>query len=75
MRILCIEWSTVKTVSKEHELDALPKGTRLRFTVSGATLYKTFGDLWVVDGISGVQMPADLCLNGTPMEILELGKG
>jgi hypothetical protein len=61
----------LKTVSKEHELDDLPKGTRLRFTTSGGTLYKTLADLWIVDGVKGCWGSDDICANGTPMEIID----
>lgn len=61
----------MRTVVTEAELDALPFGTRLRFTVSRATLSKTHGDLWKVDGVSGVFGSDDICRNRTPMEILE----
>lgn len=59
------------TVVTEADLDALPKGTRLRFTVSKATLEKTHGDLWKVDGVKGVFGSDDICRNRTPMEILD----
>ena len=58
------------TVNTERELDTLPVGQKLRFTVSGAVCTKVAGDLWTVEGVPGVQMPGDLCLNGTPMELL-----
>jgi hypothetical protein len=58
------------TVSTEEQLDALPFGTRLRFTVSGAKLEKTLGDLWIVDGVKGCFGSDDICRNRTPMEIL-----
>lgn len=59
------------TVVTEAELDALPMGTALRFTISRARLVKTHGDLWKVDGVKGVFGADDICRNGTPMEILE----
>lgn len=61
----------MKTVSTEWELDALPVGQRVRFTVSRAVCTKVLGGLWKVEGVPGVQMPGDLCINGTPMEVLE----
>jgi hypothetical protein len=61
----------LKTVSKEYELDALPKGTRIRFTISKAIATKTIGNLWMVAGSPGVYMPGDLCMNGTLMEVLD----
>jgi hypothetical protein len=60
----------VGTVKTEQELDALPKGTRLRFTVSGATLYKTIADMWVVEGVKGCWGSDEICANRTPMEII-----
>lgn len=62
---------TGKTVSKEHELDALPKGTRLRFTTSGVTLEKTLADLWLVENVKGCWGSDEICANGNPMEIIE----
>lgn len=59
------------TVTTEAELDALPKGTRVRFTVSGAVCTKTIGDLWLVEGHKGCYMPSELAMNGTPMDVLE----
>lgn len=59
------------TVVTETELDALPVGTRLRFTISKATLEKTHGGLWKVDGVKGCFGSDDICQNGTPMEILK----
>lgn len=59
------------TVVTEAELDALPLGTRLRFTISRATLEKTHGGLWKVHGVKGVFGSDDICRNGTPMEILD----
>lgn len=61
----------MKTVSTERELDALPKGTRVRFTASGAICTKTIADLWLIAGHKGCYMPSELVMNGTPMEILE----
>jgi hypothetical protein len=61
----------LKTVTTEEELDALPKGTVLRFTKSRATLEKTLGDLWIVHGVKGCFGSDDICRNGTPMEIIE----
>lgn len=61
----------VTTVSTEAELDALPKGQKVKFTVSGAVCTKVAGGLWTVEGVKGAQMPGDLCLNGTPMELLK----
>jgi hypothetical protein len=59
------------TVSTENELDALPQGTRLRFTASGAVCTKVLGGLWSVTGHKGAYMPSDLVMNGTPMEIID----
>jgi hypothetical protein len=61
----------LKTVVTEAELDALPYGTRLQFTISKATLRKTYGDLWEVDGVKGCFGSDDICRNRTPMEVLE----
>lgn len=58
-------------VTTERELDALPKGTRVRFTASGAICTKTIGDLWMVEGHKGCYMPSDLLINDTPLEVLE----
>jgi len=58
-------------VTTEQELDALPFGTRLRFTISKAVLEKTHGGLWKVHGVKGCFGSDDICRNGTPMEILE----
>ena len=62
---------TLITVVTEDQLDALPFGTRLRFTISGAKLEKTLGDLWKVAGVPGVFGSDDICRNRTPMEILD----
>lgn len=59
------------TVTTERELDALAPGTRLRFTVSGATVRKLKCGLFEVDGVKGVWMPEDLCTNNTPLEIID----
>lgn len=61
----------MKTVTTERELDDLPKGTRVRFTASGAVCTKTIGDLWLIEGHKGCYMPSELVMNDTPMEILE----
>jgi hypothetical protein len=61
----------VTTVSTEPELDALPKGTRVRFTASGAICTKTIGDLWLIEGHKGCYMPSELVMNGTPMDIID----
>lgn len=60
----------VKTVITEAELDALPQGTRLRFTISKAIIEKTLGDLWVVHGVKGVFGSDDITRNRTPLEVL-----
>lgn len=65
----------MRTVVTEEELDALPFGTRLRFSVSQVTLEKTFGDLWRVSNVPGVYGSDDICRNGTPMEIIYEGTG
>ena len=59
------------TITTEQELDDLPKGTRLRFTISGAIITKELGGLFSVEGHKGVFMPSDLTINNTPMEILD----
>jgi hypothetical protein len=61
----------VRTVRTERELDALPTGAKLRFTVSGALITKVTGGLFTVEGHKGVYLPSDLTTNGTPMEVLE----
>lgn len=61
----------MRTVSTERELDSLPKGTRVRFTASGAICTKTIADLWNIEGHKGAYMPSELVMNGTPMDILE----
>jgi hypothetical protein len=61
----------VSQVSTERELDALPKGTRVRFTASGAVCTKTIGDLWLIEGHKGCYMPSELVMNGTPMDVLD----
>jgi hypothetical protein len=61
----------LRQVSTERELDALPKGARVRFTASGAVCTKTIGDLWNIAGHKGAYMPSELVMNGTPMEVLE----
>lgn len=58
-------------ITTERELDALPKGTRVQFTVSGAVCTKTIGDLWLIEGHKGCYMPSELVMNDTPLEVLE----
>lgn len=57
-------------IHTERELDALPKGTRVQFTASGAVCTKTIGDLWLIEGHKGCYMPSELVMNGTPMEVI-----
>lgn len=61
----------MRLIHTERELDALPKGARVRFTASGAVCTKTIGDLWLIEGHKGCYMPSDLTINNTPMEVLE----
>lgn len=53
------------------QLDALPKGARLRFVGSGVEIEKTLGDLWLVAGTKGVWMSEELCANRNPMEVID----
>jgi hypothetical protein len=59
------------TVSTPTQLDALPKGARLRFVGSGVELEKTLHDFWVVSGVKGIWMSDEICANRNPMEILD----
>lgn len=61
----------MRTVTREAQLDALPQGARVRFTVSGAICTKTLGGLWTIEGHKGAYMPDELTMNGTPLEVLD----
>lgn len=64
----------MKTVVSEDQLDLLPRGTVLRFTVSKTRVTKVLGGLWEVENVKGVWMPCDIVRNQTPLEIIEYGE-
>jgi len=59
------------TVSTERELDLLPRGTVLQFTISKVRVTKVLGDLWEVENVKGVWMPSEITQNQTPLEVID----